>query len=45
VTEKNTKIMCPYCKEMSGRKVGVNATVTGGKKQRYSCRECGRSWY
>lgn len=29
----------------SGRKQGTIPSVTSGKKQRYSCRECGRSWY
>ena len=44
MTAKRNDIMCPYCKEMAGRKVGMYPTLTG-KKQRYQCRECGRTWY
>jgi len=45
MTEKSDKIMCPYYKEIAGRKQGKVATVSAGKKQRYLCKECGRSWY
>jgi transposase-like protein len=45
MTERRQDIMCPYCKEMTGRKVGMYATVKDGKKQRFQCKECGRSWY
>jgi len=38
-------VMCPYCKEIAGRKVGMYATVKDGKKQRFQCKECGRTWY
>lgn len=43
--QKNQNIQCPFCKEMTGQKSGIKATVSQGKKQRYKCRECGRSWY
>lgn len=45
MTERRKDIMCPYCKEFAGRKVGMYATVKDGKKQRFQCKECGRSWY
>lgn len=45
MTAKREDIQCPYCKELAGRKVGLCATIKDGKKQRYHCRECGRSWY
>lgn len=36
--------ICPYCKNEKIQKVGKYATVKG-KKQRYKCTECGRSFY
>lgn len=45
MTQKSELELCPYCKNKSGRKQGKVATVSAGKKQRYLCKECGRSWY
>ena len=45
MTQKREDIICPYCKEMSGRKQGMTPSIKYGKRQRYLCRECGRSWY
>lgn len=39
------KMICPYCKERRIAKVGKIASVKDGKKQRFQCRECGRTFY
>ena len=39
------KMICPYCQESRIAKVGKIPTVKEGMKQRYQCRECGRTFY
>jgi len=36
--------ICPYCKEEHVVKIGMKVT-TSGKRQRYQCMECGRTFY
>lgn len=39
------KKICPYCKNEKVQKCGLYPTVKEGKKQRYRCFECGRTFY
>jgi len=36
---------CKYCKSERVVKSGFKATVSKGKRQRYQCAECGRTFY
>jgi len=36
---------CPKCGSPKTRKVGKIPTVNKGKRQRYQCKECGKSFY
>lgn len=42
---ENKPEFCPYCKNERIQKVGKYASVSKGKRQRYKCPECGRSFY
>ena len=36
---------CPVCESDHIAKAGLYPTVSEGKKQRYKCMECGRTFY
>lgn len=43
--ENENKRICPYCQNEKVNKSGTIARVGGIKKQRFYCRECGKTFY
>lgn len=41
--EKPTE--CPYCRSKIVWKSGILPSVRKGKRQRYKCGDCGKTWY
>jgi transposase-like protein len=43
--EEQKPEQCPYCKSDRVVKIGFRRTVKNGKRQRYQCQECAKSFY